>query len=314
MSLGGMALLVLWWPLVLLPSRRHEAPSWFASALALVGFLSAALAWWLGSGGGLGLALLWALAWALWVRCAQHLGARAASLLSGRWRATSVALGGLVAFAVHAASVQGLGCLGLVIVLWAGNLAFRREVGLNGLTVGLCRRRGSASGSRLAELSMGLMMASLPLSAAWCLSVDWPRWAFSAWHLGLMAGSPLLLRWLWPERLYGPPGVLLVAGGFMLWCVPGAVGLMLCMGLHAMQWAMSAQVSHSSAVSESPFMAWLWPAGAAVALAILGQSALTQGPVLFEQVAWLVSATGALVLLLHLARHVHGPLSSRVAG
>jgi len=94
-----------------------------------------------------------------------------------------------------------------------------------------------------ALLAMLPMMAGLPWLADACSAAGWAPRTESALHLAAMLLPPLLLQTPLRTLAERPRQVgialLLLAGGFALWLVPGVRGLMTAMLLHGVAWSLA---------------------------------------------------------------------------
>ena len=145
----------------------------------------------------------------------------------------------------------------------------------------------------LSHMTMGLMMGSLWLTSLWCLGPDWNDTEAVLLHLGLMAGTPLLLAILrratdlnatLTQRQLAAlvaVGALLLAGSdATTWRLAGMVLLVL-----------AASLPHPAIESARsvPGQGWIGPA----LLLTVGLAAPTYGPVAL-QTAWLAVAVLAM--------------------
>jgi hypothetical protein len=179
--------------------------------------------------------------------------------------------------------------------------------------------------AQAAQLSMGLMMASLAVSGDWCSQAGWPLSATLALHLLLMALAAGLSRCLqspmhtWvlavQQRASMWRALCLSLGGLLVWLRPDPHGLMLCMACHSLAWGLSTHtpaINHplniraASAVRLRPsayagLERWVWAAFSGVSLAWIAWGAASWGAMVLVWAHGAVSAVGLLALLAPLA-------------
>lgn len=154
----------------------------------------------------------------------------------------------------------------------------------------LARRAGDTTPT-LAGQAMGLMMGSLWLSGQWCLGPGWTDAQSVALHLGLMAGVPLLLRFVRRRGEHGAVlsvrsvAALLAVGAFLMALASGVEGRLAGMVLLVLAWSLGAH-HNRPALSGSAAL------GPALLLAV-GLTSPTLGPLSLQ---WAYGAVGVLAL------------------
>ncbi len=255
-------------------------------------------------------------AWALACRTSLHI-TRSAAKAIGVWeRWISAPLGAALAWGLHTLGFwQGQRADGLWVCVWLAlwsllwawawrkpSAALQRAADSGRLPSskpdGLHRGPTSTSialeafSARAAHLSMGIMMAGLVWAGQWCAATGWSATQLTAMHMGWMVVMPALVSASGADRwtaLRGYVGVacaaLLALGGLGLWLRPDPVGLMLCMALHALAWALGLKPQRPMACSlQNPGNAfamgpsWLWSLAGGLSLAGVGLLVPHLGP------------------------------------
>lgn len=280
-SLGsGLVAVAFWWALRLTLQRLQPWPQgplaatllgWGAATAAGVGLLAqlapGPTSFWV--------LMVVALLWAVWSAALDAL-APVSSRCPRPWAGWPPLLAALIAWAALSLPwAQNEG--GVAVVLLAAGLL----VGFAAPKPRLMPRR-MASG--LPQTAMGLMMGSLGLGSAWCVSAGWSTTTVMGLHLLLMAALPGLVRLDFIPRQMPPtvarllPLALVMAGGWLLWMALSPANGLVGMLLLALAWALpdpDGSATHRPLIGAA--LRWA-PLGGPVLLMAVGVLSPTWGP------------------------------------